>query len=202
VDVAISLVLLGVYFVIRHRVKRAITFYLLVSFAGVPMAMVILVGGVQAFTAHLGEETARWLGAGLLIGLVTLPWVVRARRAWFRKALESGHLSESLDERTAQWDPRQDNRYVEEDPRIARPGCLMRILPWVGPAIGASLSDVLGRATAMTMVTVLFVLVAYAIFYYKLRYIITNSLEFRRLEQELGRPITLLSDSDFERRTR
>lgn len=198
----LSLAILAVYFAIRYSVQRAGTFYLLVAFAGVPMAAVILVGGFRAFSAHLGEEAARWLGAGLFIGLLTLPWAVRARQTWFQRALESGHLSDSLDKRTAKWDPRQDNRYVEDDPRIARPGCLMRVLPWVGPAIGASLSDVFGRATALTMVALLFVLMGYGLFYFKFRYVLTNTLEFRRLERELGRPITLLSDQEFHRRTR
>jgi len=198
----LSLLLLGVYFVIRHRVKRAITFYLLVSFAGVPLGAVILAGGFRAFAAHLGAAGAGWLGAGLMIGLITLPWAVRARRAWFQGALEAGHLSESLDEDKAQWDPRQDNRYVEEDPRIARPGCLMRLLPWVGPAIGASLSDVFGRATGLTIGSLLFVFIGYGVFYFKLRYVFTNLLEFRRLERDLGRPIVLLSDREFQRQSR
>ena len=198
----LSLVLLGFYFAIRHRVNRAIIFYQLVTLAGAPLGAVILVGGLRGFSAHLGVEAARWLGAGLLIGLITLPWAVRARQIWFRAALETGHLSESLDRRKAQWDPRQDNRYVEEDPLITRPGCLMRLLPWIGPAIGASLSDVFGRATALSIGTLIFVSVGYALFYFNLRYLFTNMLELRRLERELGRPITLLSDQEFQRRSR
>jgi hypothetical protein len=198
----LSLGLLGLYYAIRHRVNRAISFYQLVTLAGVPLGAVILVGGFRGFTAHLGGEAARWLGAGLFIGLITLPWAVRARQVWFRAALETGHLSESLDRGKAQWDPRQDNRYVEEDPRIARPGCLMRLLPWVGPAIGASLSDVFGRATALSIGTLILVSIGHALFYFNLRYLFTNMLEFRRLERELGRPILLLSDREFELRSR
>jgi len=193
----LSLVVLIVYYAMRHRVKRAMSFYLLVAFGASPMYVTLLVGGFRAFQAHLGEEAGRALGAGLLIGLAALPWAAFLRRAWFRRGLESGHISSSLDEQTARWDPRNDNRHLEEDPRIARPGCLLRLLPWVGPAIGASLSDVFGRASAMTIVTLIFVALGYGLLYANLVYAIINTLEFRRLEQELGRPITLLPDADL-----
>jgi hypothetical protein len=196
----LSVLLLVVYFFVRNRVKRAITFYLLVSLAGLPGVAVFLFGGLRAFEVGLGQAAARWFVIGLLLGLATLPWSVRARRAWFRRALESGHLSESLDRHAARWDPRHDNRYVEEDPNFSRPGCLMRLLPWVGPAIGASLADVFGRATSLTLITILSVGIGYSMLYYKFRYAFTNTLELRRLERELGRPITLLSDRDLQRR--
>jgi len=198
---ALSVVVLAAYFLIRNRIQRATTFYLLVALGNLPGVLVLLVGGLRSSEADLGASATRWLEIGLLLGLLTVPWAVRARRAWFQRALVSGHLSESLDKRTAQWDPRQDNRYAEEDPRISRPGCLMRLVPWVGPAIGASLADLFGQATALTITALLFVALGYNMLYFKLRYAITHTLELRRLEDDLGRPILLLSDRDFQRKS-
>jgi|GEM_PF-6421731 len=198
----LSLAILLVCYAVRDRVTRATSYYILVALGALPTYALLFAGGFRAFQAHLGEEPAHRLEYGLLIGLLVLPWAVGARRSWFRRALEVGHLANSLDKRSGRWDPRQDNRNVEEDPRIARPGCLMRLLPWVGPAIGASLSDVFGQMTAIAMVAVLFLAMGYGLLVFSVVYAVASVLEFRRLERELGRPITLLSDRDFERRTR
>jgi hypothetical protein len=70
----------------------------------------------------------------------------------------------------------------------------MRLLPWIGPAIGMRLAATFGSSFANLIMVAGFVGGGYALVYFGLVKLCVQLLEFRRMETELGRPIKLAEE--------
>jgi hypothetical protein len=183
--------LVPLYFLWVAKLKRAVVVYSLITVSLFPAALAILAGALRLSLTILGERSSVILALGLLLGLGTLPLVVRHRRERHQSALMEGHLRRSLDADRAMWDAQYDHDEAMSVQWLKRPGCLIRILPWVGPAIGMRLADIVGRRTTELIIVACFLFIGYAFALSGLVQAIVQLLEFRRLELELGRPIML-----------
>lgn len=134
------------------------------------------------------------VAAGLVLGLGTLPATIRSRRMRHGDAVRKGHLRRALNKETGTWDPQYDNDDPRDQALLNRPGCLMRLLPWIGPAIGMSLDELFGRAAANRLMAYLAISLGYGFVYFWLAATAAQFLEFRRMEAELGRPIMLAEE--------
>jgi hypothetical protein len=121
-----------------------------------------------------------------------MPVVVTRQRASFRESVEEGYLRSALNKQNATWSAEYDFAPSEQNPRISNPGCLLRLLPWIGPAIGLGMSDIIGIPTAELVMVLLFLVIGYGVLYIGVVGWISRALEFTRLEQELRRKITLI----------
>jgi len=72
-----------------------------------------------------------------------------------------------------------------------RPGLLWRVAFWIGPAIGMSLADIVGRLTAFLVVGLGLVLIGYGVLVTLVVVAAASWLEPSRLEQDLRRKIHL-----------
>ena len=181
-------------FFLAAKLKRAVLAYSLITLSLFPAVLAILAGALRLSTTFLGEPASVILAIGLLLGLCTLPLVVRYRRERHQAAIMKGHLRRSLDKDRATWDAQFDHDEAMSTEWLKRPGCLIRLLPWVGPAIGMRLADVFGRSTANLIMVAAFVFGGYGLVYFGLTQAIVQLLEFRRMELELGRPIMLAEE--------
>ena len=191
---ALSILLIPIYAVFAVRVKRAAAAEAGLALAMLPCGLALLDGGIRLSVSVLGAGSSLLVGVALLGGLGTLPFVVRDRRQWFQQALRGGHLRRSLDRATGTWDSQYDLDPVESSELLNRPGCLIRLLPWVGPAIGMSLDNIFGEVAAIRILVYLILLLGYAFTYLPGLGTLVRVLEFRRLEKELGRPILLAEE--------
>ena len=176
------------------RVRRAMAAYAALTLAFLPAGIVILDGAIRFSIALAGIGATTVIAIGLLLGVVTLPLIIRTRQLQFGAAIKQGHLRRSLDRERALWDAQFDHDKSLSAGWLRRPGCLIRILPWIGPAIGMSLADVLGRSTANLVMVVGFIGIGYAFVYSGLVQVSVHLREFRRMEKELGRPIMLAEE--------
>lgn len=195
-----AILLIPVYVVAAARIRRAAAAYVGLALAMLPSGVALLDGSIRLSVNILGAGSTLLIGLGLLAGLGTMPFVIRDRRQWFQQALRGGHLRRSLDSATGKWDPQHDLGQIESSKLLNRPGCLLRLLPWVGPAIGMSLDNIFGEATALRIFVYMFLLLGYAFTYLPVVGALVQLLEFRRLEKELGRPILLAGEPASERR--
>jgi hypothetical protein len=186
--------LVPLYFLWAAKLKRAVVVYSLITVSLFPAALAILAGALRLSVTILGDGASVILAVGLLLGLGTLPLAVRHRRGQHQTAIMKGHLSRSLDEDRATWDAQYDHDEALSTEWLKRPGCLIRLLPWVGPAIGVRLADVFGRRTTDLIIVACFLFIGYAFAFSGLVQAIVQLLEFRRLEGELGRPIMLAEE--------
>ena len=191
----IGVSLVPIYWFWVVKVKRAITVYTLLTIALFPPTLAMLHGALRLSLVMLGAEATVVITLGLLLGLGTLPLLVRTRRDQFKAAIKKGYLRRSLIADRATWDWQYDDDEAMSTEWLKRPGCLVRLLPWIGPAIGMRLADVLGRSTANLIMVAGFIGIGYALTYFGLVKASVQLLEFRRMETELGRSIMLL-DSD------
>ena len=187
--------LVPIYFFWIVRVRRAVVAYSAMTLAILPAAIALLDGSIRFSFALLGAGATTVISLGLLFGLGTLPLAVRTRRNQFAAAIKQGYLRRSLSQERATWDAQYDHDEALSTEWLRRPGCLVRLLPWIGPAIGMRLADVLGRSTANLIMVAGFIGIGYALTYFGLVKASVQLLEFRRMETELGRSIMLL-DSD------
>jgi hypothetical protein len=190
---------IGVFLVPIHwfwvgKVKRAITVYTLLTIALFPAALAILNGALSLSLVMLGADATMVIALGLLLGLGTLPLVVRTRRDQFKAAIKKGYLRRSLSADRATWDGQYDHDEAMSTDWLKRPGCFIRLLPWVGPIIGMRLADVFGRSTANVVMVAAFLFGGYTLVYFGLVKASVQLLEFRRMETELGRPIMLTEE--------
>jgi hypothetical protein len=183
-----------VYLYAAGRVTRAMTAYLLVTLALYPSALALLEGALRVSFGILGARSTNVIGVGLLAGLATLPLAIRSRRRGYQDELRSGRLQNSLSKESGRWNPQFDFADLETKRWLNRPGCLLRLLPWIGPAIGISLADMVGRSTADAIIAVGFLMVGYSMMYFGLLRAFVQFLEFRRMESELGNPIMLAEE--------
>jgi len=190
----IGLGLVPVYLLFVVRLGRAIVVYTMLTLAVFPVALAILAVALRFSMTVLGELASVIIAIGLLLGLGMLPLVVRERRQRYQSAIARGHLRRSLDKERATWDPQFDHDEDMSKEWLKRPGCFIRLLPWVGPAIGMRLADVFGRNTANLIVVAAAVFVGYLLVYSGLVQAIVQLLEFGRMEAELGRPIMLAEE--------
>jgi hypothetical protein len=179
---------------LSRRVTRAITAYVALSAAILPSALALVDGSIRVAVQLFGAGSVLYLALSMLLGLATLPFLVRDRRRWFQKEMREGHLRRSLDRSTAVWDSQYDLDQIESSSALSRPGCLLRLIPWVGPAIGMTLYNLLGEATALRVLVSLLFLLGYGFTYLALGGGLVRFLEFRRLETELARPILLAQE--------
>ena len=196
----LSILLIPIYAILASRVRRAATAEAGLALAMLPTGLALLDGGIRLSVDVLGAGSTQLIGIALLGGLGTMPFVIRDRRQWFQQALRGGHLRRSLDSATGKWDPQHDLDQIESSKLLNRPGCLLRLLPWVGPAIGMSLDNIFGEAAALRIFVYLFLLLGYAFTYLPVVGALVQLLVFRRLEKELGRPILLAEEPASERR--
>jgi hypothetical protein len=176
------------------RVRRAMAAYAALTLALLPAGIAILDGAIRFSIALAGMGATLVIATGLLISLGTLPLIIRARQLQFGAAVKQGHLRHSLDGERALWDSQFDHDKSLSVDWLRRPGCLIRLLPWIGPAIGMSLADVLGRNPADLIMVVGFIGIGYAFVFFGLVQLCVHLLEFRRMEKELGRPIMLAEE--------
>jgi len=186
--------LVPLYFLWATKLKRAVVVYSLITVSLFPAVLAILAGSLRLSVTFLGERASAVLAFGLLLGLCTLPLVVRYRRERHQAAITKGYLRRSLDKDRATWDAQFDHDEAMSTEWLKRPGCLIRLLPWVGPAIGMRLADLFGRSTASLIMVAAFVFGGYGLMYFGLVQAIVQLLEFRRLEGEIGRPIMLAEE--------
>ena len=190
----LAALLVPVFWVFAVEIQRAIVVYTLLTTVLFPASFAILDGALRLSIIILGSGSTMVTGLGLLLGLATLPLVIRTRRNQFHEAISKGHLRRSLDKERASWDAQYDNDEALATEWLKRPGCLIRILPWIGPAIGMRLADVFGRSTANLIMVAGFIGIGYALTYFGLVKASVQLLEFRRMERELGRPIMLAEE--------
>jgi hypothetical protein len=191
----LAILFVPLYAIFAGRVRRAATAYVAMVLPLLPTGLALVDGGLRLSLTILGPRSTIVLAIGMVLGLATVPLLVRARRQWFQHALRIGHLSRSLDKATGTWDPRHDLEPIESSEVLSRPGCLLRLLPWIGPAIGMSLDNIFGQTSAARIFVYLAILLGYTFVYLPIAGALVQFLEFRRLEDELGRPIVLV-DSD------
>jgi len=195
-----AILLIPLYLLAAGRISRAAAVYVGLALAMLPSGVALLDGSLRLSVNILGAGSTLLIGLGLLAGLGTMPFVIRDRRQWFQQALRGGHLRRSLDSATGKWDPQHDLDQIESSKLLNRPGCLLRLLPWVGPAIGMSLDNIFGEAAALRIFVYLFLLLGYAFTYLPVVGALVQLLVFRRLEKELGRPILLAEEPASETR--
>jgi hypothetical protein len=188
---ALSVLLIPAYAVLAGGVKRAATAEAVLALAILPTGLALLDGGFRLSARLLGTGSTLLIGLALLAGLVTLPFVVRNRGQWFRESLRQGPHRQSLDKATATWDSQFDLEVMESSKLLNRPGCLMRLLPWVGPGLGMLLDNIFGEAEALRIFVYVILLGGYLFIYLPMVALFVRVLELRRLEKELGRPIML-----------
>jgi len=191
---AFALVLVPVYSIWVVKTRRAMTAYALILLGLLPGPLGILDGSARLCVAVLGANATLVIALGLVLGLSTLPFVVRARRTQFQAGISAGYLRRSLDPKRATWDAQYDKDDDMSKEWLTRPGCLIRLLPWVGPAIGMRIADVFGRSTANLVMVGAFLSGGYALVYFWIARAAVEMLEFRRMEKELGRPIMLAEE--------
>ncbi len=189
-----SILIAPFYLYAASRVERAIAAYLLVALALYPAVLTLLAGALRLSIGILGAGTTLVIGLGLVLGFASLPLVVRSRQRSYQQALKHGHLKDSLNAETGRWNPKFDFSDLDTKEWLNRPGCLLRILPWAGPAIGIYLADIVGRSAANAFIAIGFMVVFYAGTYFGLAQAFTQFLEFRRMERELGRPVLLAEE--------
>jgi hypothetical protein len=192
---AAALLMVPLYLLFAARVKRAMTAYLLAVAALVPSTLAILDGALRLSFGLLGQGSAIVIAASCFLGLGTVPFAVQGRRRWYQEALRRGHLKHSLDQVNATWDSGNDNLQAEDQDWVSRPGCLLRLLPWVGPAIGMSLDEVFGPAGSDRIIVYIALALGYGLTYVLVAGAGLQFLEFRRMEAELGRPIMLVEQT-------
>ena len=197
---ALSVLLVPTYHYWAVKARRAITAYTLATLALFPAILAILDGALRFAYALLGPNAYMVSSLGFLLGLVTIPFVIGARRTQFRAAMGQGHLKRSLDIGRATWDAQYDNDEALSTEWLKRPGWLIRILPWIGPIIGMRLAATVGRSAANLIMVASFLGGGYALVYFGLVKASVQLLEFRRLEKELGRPILLAEEAASKRR--
>jgi hypothetical protein len=197
---AFALVLVPVYSTWVVKTRRAITAYALILLGLLPGTLGILDGSLRLSLVVLGVDATLVVALGLSLGLSTLPFVIRSRRAQHQAAISSGYLRRSLDSKRATWDAQYDKDDDMSKEWLTRPGCLIRLLPWVGPAIGMRIADVFGRSTANLVMVGAFLSSGYVLVYFWFVRAAVEMLEFRRMEKELGRPILLAEEAASERR--
>ncbi len=191
----IALLLIPILLLWAERITRALWAKLIVLLSIVPTAVASLHGGFLMAVRILGNSSTSMVAVGLLLGLATLPLTVRSRRKWHQMALKEGHLRSSLDRENAEWDPKNDYAQMASKDWVRRPGFLLRLLPWIGPAIGMSLADIFGRSTANVIMALVFIFLGYSLAYAVIGGALVQFLEFRQLERELGRPILLVEEA-------
>lgn len=189
-----TLALVPIYFIIAGRIRSAILAYTLNWIALLPSGVAVLDGALRLSFAMLGPEPSIVIALGFLVGLATLPLAVRYRRTQQQAAMLEGHLSRSLDREHATWDAQYDHDADFSKDWLNRPGCFIRLLPWIGPVIGMRLADIFGRPTANLVMVAAFLSAGYVLTYFQLMRLAVDLLEFRRLERELGRPILLAEE--------
>lgn len=189
----LSAVFLGFSYLVSFRKLRARTFYVILSANRVPALIALLAAGAEILGKQLAPLSVSLLGIGLMFGLICLPWSIIARRKWFRIAKENGHLQRSLERDAAEWDPTHDMDKTLQDERISRPGYLLRLLPWIGPAIGLALADVAGQATAVVVIGVLTLAFGSAGLYAQTVIAVAYSMDFGELNRHVGRPIYIVT---------
>jgi hypothetical protein len=190
----VAVIAIPVYYWSANRVKRAMTAYVIMMLSLIPLSLSFIDAGIRLSYRHLGTISASWILIGLIVGIAVTPLAVSSRRQWFRDAVDHGHLKPSLNPKSQTWDPKHD--FVQTELRLAsqRPGCLLRLLPWIGPAIGMTFADVFGRSTANTVLIFCLVAPGYAIFQMSLVATLMFYFEFNRLERELGGQILLVDE--------
>ena len=176
------------------KLRRATTFYAAIALVSSPLWLLWFSGGASML-ALLAPDTLLMMYAGILLGVAMLPALIARRRSGLVQSIERGHLHRSLDRGRATWDPAFDMDHILKDPAAMRPGILWRLAYWIGPAIGMSLSSIIGRPSAAFVVGSLFILMGYG----NLMGLIVNSgahvLELLGQERELGRRIHLAEAS-------
>ena len=172
-------------------IRRADAFYVVGGIVRLPMFLLYLITGIALVGAILPVLSARWVFGGFVAGLALLPSAFIRRRTSIRQSLENGYLRRSLNRVEAAWDPKFDMDHVLRDPRAMRPGLFWRLAFWIGPAIGMSLADALGRVSALLVAGVLAISVGYGSLLAVVSHDVALVLELRRLERELGKPIRL-----------
>lgn len=183
-----------IYLYAADRVERAMTAYLLVTLAMYPAALGLLAGALRLSFGILGAATTIVVGFGLLLGFATLPLVIRYQRRNYQKKLIVGHLQSSLIADSGRWNPEFDFADLDSKEWLSRPGCLLRTLPWIGPAIGIYLADIVGRSAANAFIAIGFLVLGYMMMYPGLTRASVQYLEFRRMERELGHKILLAEE--------
>ena len=194
---AVSLVLVICYIAAARGIKRAVVFYVLEHMAAGLGMVELLVLGLSMLDHLVGRAAFLMIGGGVLVGWATMVAKVPARRAWFKAAMERGHLAKSLDVVQASWNTRYDfDQGAAELRAFENRGCLTRMLPWIGPAIGMSLADVVGRWSTMVLVALILLAMGYWLVGLGTVHAVARHLELRRLEGVLGRPILLAEDDN------
>ena len=193
----LSLLLTCLCLVTASRIKRAIVFYSLEYSSGSLMMFGFLMLGLSTAAYQLGQDTAMILAGGVLFGFATTLARVTVRQTWYRTAIERGHLAKSLSREAAKWNTHYDFDQAAADLKaLEGTSYFVRILPWIGPAVGIGLARVVGRANTVIVAALL----SLALGYWGLGVLTVNAtariLELRRLEGELGRPILLAEDDN------
>jgi hypothetical protein len=191
----ITVALVPIYFLIAPRIRRAQLAYTLIWLVYIPSGVAMLDGALRLSLVMLGPGSTLVFALSFLVGLATLPLTVRYRRQQFRAAIAEGHLSRSFDREQATWDAQYDHDADLSKEWLTRPGCLIRLLPWIGPIIGMRLADTFGRSTANLIMVVGFLSLGYLFVYLGLTRLAVDLLEFRKLEKEVDSPILLAQES-------
>ncbi len=189
-----SIALIPAYSIWATKVARARTAYALASLGILPFVIGTADGALRFGFGLLGPPMGLIVAAGLVLGLGTLPATIRTRRMRHSEALTRGHLRRALNKETSTWDPQYDNDDPLDRALMNRPGCLMRLLPWIGPAIGMSLDELFGRAAANRLMAYIAISLGYGFVYFWIAATGAQFLELRKIETELGRPIMLAEE--------
>ena len=193
-----SLALLLAYIVLAVIVSRAVLYYVLLSIGALPGIMGPLLGGLSILSRTLDERSTVLTVAGLLVGMATLGLSFKYRRGYLRAEIGRGRLRRSLNWTTGRW---TNGPYDDPARQASMPlgrGCLSRALPWIGPAIGMSLADIVGRANAVVIVGILGIVFGYLGLEKSVVDNIALALELRGLEKRLGHPIYITERAEPE----
>jgi hypothetical protein len=189
-----SVLLIPVYSSRAPKVERARTAYALTSLGILPFVIGVADGALRFGFGLLGPPMGLIVAAGLVLGLGTLPAIIKARRMRDSEALTRGYLRRALNKEVGTWDPQYDNDDPKDQALLDNPGCLMRLVPWIGPATGMSLDELFGRAGANQLIAYLAISLGYGFLYFWIASTGARLLGFRKIETELGRPIMLAEE--------
>ncbi len=180
----------------QSRIQTPLIFYLASGFIRIPLFLMMLAFGTSGLELLLPNRSSLWIKLGLLLGTISIPFLIRRKLDWISASLENGHLRYCLDRTDWTWDTRHDADHIREDPKKMRPGFFWRFVTWIGPVIGMSLAGIIGRLNTYVIMALVGTLVGYLTLISLLTDTISLSVELSRLEKDHGKPILLKMPQD------
>lgn len=173
------------------RIQTPVAFYVVKAYIRLPIFALMLVAGISFIDILLSPGSTRWIGLGLISGLLFFPFAFKRKTRWVEDSLENGYLKRCLNEKSWTWDAAHDMDHIRRDPKKMRPGFIWRLLFWIGPAIGMSLADIFGELNGLLIASLIGIMTGYLTMISILIDTIPISLVILNLEEERGEKIQL-----------